>query len=105
MSRKTWIILGVILVLIAAGGGAWYYFSSDDDDVPPPPDPMQAKVMQYMPIMFTFFFLWFPAGLVLYYIVNNMLSIAQQYIIMHRLKVENPIDNILGKFTGKAPAT
>src|SRR6201985_1316512 len=37
MSRKTWIILGVILVLIAAGGGAWYYFSSDEDDVPPPP--------------------------------------------------------------------
>ena len=37
MSRKTWIILGVILVLIAAGGGAWYYFSSDDDDVPSPP--------------------------------------------------------------------
>lgn len=36
MSRKTWIILGVILVLIAAGGGAWYYFSSDDDDVPSP---------------------------------------------------------------------
>jgi len=37
MSRKTWIILGVILVLIAAAGGAWYYFSSDEDDVPPPP--------------------------------------------------------------------
>ena len=37
MSRKTWIILGVILVLIAAAGGAWYYFSSDDDDVPSPP--------------------------------------------------------------------
>lgn len=52
---------------------------------PPPPDPMQAKVMQYMPIMFTFFFLWFPAGLVLYYIVNNVLSITQQYIITKRV--------------------
>ena len=52
---------------------------------PPPPDPMQAKMMQYMPIMFTFFFLWFPAGLVLYYIVNNILSIAQQYIITKRI--------------------
>ncbi|HET8709727.1 MAG TPA: membrane protein insertase YidC [Spongiibacteraceae bacterium] len=52
---------------------------------PPPPDPMQAKMMQYMPIMFTFFFLWFPAGLVLYYIVNNMLSIVQQYIITKRI--------------------
>jgi protein-disulfide isomerase len=39
MSRKTWIILGVIVALIAAGGGAgaWYYFNSDDDDVPSPP--------------------------------------------------------------------
>lgn len=52
---------------------------------PPPPDPMQAKMMQYMPIMFTFFFLWFPSGLVLYYIVNNLLSIAQQYIITKRI--------------------
>ena len=52
---------------------------------PPPPDPMQAKVMEFMPIMFTFFFLWFPAGLVLYYIVNNLLSIAQQYIITKRI--------------------
>ncbi|MDB6063535.1 MAG: rane protein insertase YidC [Verrucomicrobiaceae bacterium] len=52
---------------------------------PPPPDPMQAKVMQWMPVMFTFFFLWFPAGLVLYYAVNNMLSIAQQYVITKRI--------------------
>jgi len=52
---------------------------------PPPPDPMQAKVMQFMPIMFTVFFLWFPAGLVLYYIVNNVLSIGQQYIITKRI--------------------
>lgn len=52
---------------------------------PPPPDPMQAKVMQWMPVMFTFFFLWFPAGLVLYYVVNNLLSIAQQYVITKRI--------------------
>jgi len=53
---------------------------------PPPPDPMQAKVMQWMPLIFTFFFLWFPAGLVLYYVVNNILSIAQQYIITRRIE-------------------
>jgi YidC/Oxa1 family membrane protein insertase len=52
---------------------------------PPPPDPMQAKVMQWLPVMFTFFFLWFPAGLVLYYVVNNLLSIVQQYIITKRI--------------------
>jgi YidC/Oxa1 family membrane protein insertase len=52
---------------------------------PAPPDPMQAKIMQWMPVMFTFFFLWFPAGLVLYWVVNNVLSIAQQYIITKRI--------------------
>jgi YidC/Oxa1 family membrane protein insertase len=53
---------------------------------PPPPDPMQAKVMQFMPIIFTVFFLWVPAGLVLYYVVNNILSIAQQYVITKRIE-------------------
>ena len=53
---------------------------------PPPPDPMQAKVMQWMPVIFTFFFLFFPAGLVLYWVVNNTLSIIQQYIITKRIE-------------------
>jgi YidC/Oxa1 family membrane protein insertase len=46
---------------------------------PTPPDPMQAKVMMLMPIVFTGMFLFFPAGLVLYWTVNNLLSIAQQW--------------------------
>ncbi|MEH6589358.1 MAG: membrane protein insertase YidC [Halioglobus sp.] len=53
---------------------------------PPPPDPMQAKIMQWMPVMFTFFFLWFPAGLVLYWVVNNLLSMAQQYVITRKVE-------------------
>lgn len=53
---------------------------------PAPPDPMQAKIMQWMPVMFTFFFLFFPAGLVLYWVVNNTLSIVQQYIITKRIE-------------------
>jgi YidC/Oxa1 family membrane protein insertase len=48
---------------------------------PTPPDPMQAKIMMAMPIVFTFMFLWFPSGLVLYWVVNNLLSIAQQWQI------------------------
>jgi YidC/Oxa1 family membrane protein insertase len=52
---------------------------------PPPPDPMQAKVMQYMPFVFGVFFLFFPAGLVLYWVVNNLLSIAQQWIITKQI--------------------
>ncbi|MBO3275940.1 membrane protein insertase YidC [Pseudomonas schmalbachii] len=53
---------------------------------PTPPDPMQAKVMKMMPIIFTFFFLWFPAGLVLYWVVNNVLSIAQQWYITRQIE-------------------
>lgn len=53
---------------------------------PTPPDPMQAKVMKLMPIIFTFFFLWFPAGLVLYWVVNNILSIAQQWYITRQIE-------------------
>jgi len=53
---------------------------------PTPPDPMQAKIMKMLPIIFTFFFLWFPAGLVLYWVVNNVLSIAQQYIINKQIE-------------------
>ncbi len=53
---------------------------------PTPPDPMQARVMKLMPIIFTFFFLWFPAGLVLYWVVNNVLSIAQQWYINRQIE-------------------
>ena len=45
---------------------------------PAPPDPMQAKVMMFLPVVFTILFLNFPAGLVLYWIVNNTLSILQR---------------------------
>ena len=46
---------------------------------PTPPDPIQAKIMLWMPVIFSVMFLWFPAGLVLYWVVNNVLSIAQQW--------------------------
>ncbi|WP_305857008.1 membrane protein insertase YidC [Balneatrix alpica] len=55
---------------------------------PTPPDPMQAKVMKMLPVIFTFFFLWFPAGLVLYWCVNNLLSIAQQWVITRQIENE-----------------
>ncbi len=48
---------------------------------PTPPDPVQAKVMMYMPIVFSIMFFFFPAGLVLYWVTNNVLSIAQQWQI------------------------
>jgi len=52
---------------------------------PPPPDPIQAKVMMALPFVFTFFFLFFPAGLVLYWFVNNVLSIIQQWVITRKI--------------------
>ena len=54
---------------------------------PAPPDPMQAKMMWIMPLMFSVMFFFFPAGLVLYWITNNVLSIAQQWIINTRMGV------------------
>ena len=66
---------------------------------PAPPDPMQAKLMWIMPLMFSFMFFFFPAGLVLYWLTNNILSIAQQWLINKRMGV--PPQFNLPKF-GKA---
>jgi YidC/Oxa1 family membrane protein insertase len=54
---------------------------------PAPADPMQAKMMWLMPLMFSFMFFFFPSGLVLYWLVNNLLSIAQQWLINKQLGV------------------
>jgi len=53
---------------------------------PAPMDPIQAKVMMALPFVFTFFFAFFPSGLVLYWVVNNVLSIAQQWVITKRIE-------------------
>ena len=54
---------------------------------PTPPDPLQAKMMLYMPLIFSVMFFFFPAGLVLYWLTNNILSIAQQWFINKQLGV------------------
>jgi YidC/Oxa1 family membrane protein insertase len=64
--------------------GASMYFQMQLN--PPPPDPMQAKVMKFMPVIFTVLFLFFPAGLVLYWLVNNVLSMAQQWFITRQVE-------------------
>ncbi|MDO4435829.1 MAG: membrane protein insertase YidC [Cardiobacteriaceae bacterium] len=51
---------------------------------PPPTDPMQAKIMQFLPLVFGVMFMWFPSGLVLYWTVSNAFSIAQQYVMNKR---------------------
>jgi YidC/Oxa1 family membrane protein insertase len=55
---------------------------------PAPTDPVQAKMFTLMPLIFTFMFATFPAGLVIYYTWNNLLTVTQQWFIMHREGVE-----------------
>ncbi len=57
---------------------------------PTPPDPVQAKIFQWMPIVFTFMLAGFPAGLVIYWTWNNLLSIAQQWFIMRQTSLGKP---------------
>ena len=56
---------------------------------PPPPDPIQEKIIMTLPVVFTIFFAFFPAGLVLYWTVNNLLSIAQQWYITNKIEQED----------------
>ena len=49
-------------------------------------DPMQEKIFRFLPIIFTFFFVTFPAGLVLYWLMNNIFSIAQQFVVNNKFK-------------------
>lgn len=75
--KDPWFILPLIM-----GASMWLQMRLN----PTPPDPTQAKVMQMMPIIFTFMFMWFPAGLVLYWSVNNILSMTQQWIITRKIE-------------------
>lgn len=68
---------------ILMGASMWYLQKMSPTTVT---DPMQQKVMQFMPIIFTFMFLWFPAGLTLYWLVSNVISITQQTIIYRQLE-------------------
>ena len=60
---------------------------------PPPPDPMQAKIMMLMPLIFTVMFANFPAGLMLYWFVNNTLSFMQQWYVMNHINKEVALKN------------
>jgi len=78
----TFLGLGVLPLIM--GAAMWFQMSLS----PPPPDPTQRQIMQMLPIVFTFLFAGFAAGLVIYWIWNTLLSIAQQVIIMKRNGVD-----------------
>ena len=71
---------------------------------PPAGDPAQQRIFQLMPILFTFTLSQFTVGLIIYWCWSNVLGILQQYVIMRRFKVDNPIDSFFGRFSKpKAP--
>jgi len=78
-SRDPFFILPILM-----GGAMFMQFKLN----PAPPDPVQAKVFAFMPVVMTFMFMWFPAGLVLYWLTNTVLSIAQQWRINRVVEAE-----------------
>jgi YidC/Oxa1 family membrane protein insertase len=73
---------------------------------PPAPDPTQQRIFQLMPIFFTFIMAPFAVGLLIYWTWSNIITTLQQYVIMRRFKVDNPIDRLIGRLTGKpSPAS
>ena len=78
-SRDPYFVLPILM-----GGAMFAQFKLN----PTPPDPVQAKVFAFMPVVMTFMFMWFPAGLVLYWLTNTVLSIAQQWKINRVVEAE-----------------
>ena len=65
---------------------------------------VQRQIFAFLPIVFTFIMAPFAAGLLIYWAWNNVLSILQQYVIMHRFKAENPIDQFIDRYIRKTAA-
>jgi YidC/Oxa1 family membrane protein insertase len=66
-------------------------------------DPIQKQIFKFFPIIFTFIMAPFAVGLLLYWTCSNLLTILQQWVIMRRYKVENPIDSFIARMTGRPP--
>jgi YidC/Oxa1 family membrane protein insertase len=89
--------LGLSVLAIFYGFTMWLQQAMN----PPMPDPVQRQIFAWMPVVFTFIMAVFPAGLLVYWAWNNVLSIAQQYFIMHRFGAENPIDDFIARLQKK----
>ncbi|MBU1378920.1 MAG: membrane protein insertase YidC [Alphaproteobacteria bacterium] len=90
--------IGILPILY--GATTWLTTSMS----PPAPDPMQQRIFQLMPLLFTFIMAQFAIGLLVYYTWSNLLTAMQQYVIMRRFKVDNPIDKLIARITGKKAA-
>lgn len=71
---------------------------------PPPADPIQKQMFAWFPVIFTFVMAPFAVGLLIYYSWSNILTILQQYVIMHQHKVDNPIDGFIARMKGASTA-
>jgi len=71
---------------------------------PPAGDPAQQRIFQLMPLVFMFIMAALAVGLLIYWTWSNMLTTVQQYVMMRRFKVDNPIDRTLARLAGKAPS-
>ena len=71
---------------------------------PPAGDPMQQKILKWMPVLFAFLLSQYAVGLLIYYTWSNVLTIIQQYVIMRRFGVETPVDVFMARMTGKSKA-
>jgi len=68
-------------------------------------DPTQQMILKFMPIMFTFILAQYAVGLLIYWTWSSLITILQQYVMMRRFKVDNPIDDFIGRFTARAGTT
>ena len=68
---------------------------------PPPTDPTQKMIMRFLPLIFMFVFAGFAAGLVMYWVWSNILSLIQQYFIMRRNGVETELDKLIARLLGR----
>ena len=64
-------------------------------------DPTQQMLFKFMPFVFTFILAQYSVGLLIYWTWSSLITILQQYVMMRRFKVENPIDNFLERFSAK----
>jgi YidC/Oxa1 family membrane protein insertase len=72
---------------------------------PPAPDPAQQRVFQLMPLIFMFIMAPFAVGLLIYWTWSNCLTTVQQYVMMRRFKVDNPVDRLIDRLSGRKPKT
>ncbi len=93
---STWLHIGPVAILY--GASMW---ASQQMTPMTGIDPMQKRMMNFMPLVMIFFFTTLPIGLMIYYFWSNILTMVQSYLIYRQLKVDNPVDQLIARLTNK----